>query len=398
MGLSSVFAAVTGMLIRPVAGWRGAGRRSSRREGNANLIGVAIAAGALAVAAVQAYQERQMDSDETYDYAMGDFLTSATDNAAAYLSSQYANIAGGILPAYVNFWSSVTPYSIPWATVTAAVPGAMPSPTPYGQTLSLVIRPQKNIDQIGQGNLCQNDHTNQLCPIEAFLVVSGGTAMNDMRLARVSRRVSQGRGGGIFAGIRMNAVTAPTVSNASGSDTWTVLNTEFAPLAWPGSGHPMARMVVGGGQTNTLALSRFSHPTANTMFASINMGGCSGASPCNDINAARTITGSEMVLSANANTKVSSGIYTALVVSSGVAVTKPTCPGGETASVFAFPANASDNGTGAPIIAIRVGVVDNGATWTPTLYVTTPDPTWTTYTTVTVNSSYGNMVVLAKCT
>lgn len=354
------------------------GLRGDRLEGNANLVGAAIAMAVLGFAAVQAYQDRTLDQEQANDYSLGDFLTTANDAATTYITANFATLAPPLKAA-------VVPTSIPWATVAAAVPGSVTSPTPYGQTLSLVIRAQKNIDQDGNGTMCQAD-AGELCPVEGFVVVSGGVALNDARLARVARRVSQGHGGGIFNFIRMNAVTAPAVSSAAGSDTWTVLDTDFAPIAWPGTGHPMARTVIGGGETDTLSLSRFPHPTANQMHATITM---------NRFN----ITGAGDVCldsTIKDGACLSDSVQEMSMLASGSVVTKPVCPAGKSADILLSVAKAAA-GNGHAMIGQTVGSTDNGATWTIHMWIDTENDAGTGIVTIEPDAAHGALMVSTKC-
>lgn len=291
--------------------------------GYSHLIGVAIA-GAVATLYTMAGAERSRDAQEVhFDAQVADDLSAAADALSTFLTQRQAyystafNLeAGGI-------------GTIDWSSITAAIPDAPSATNRLGQTLSVLLIGKTGYDMDGNGVACQSD-ANEPCPIDAYVVTSGGSTVNDARLAAIANRVTQGRGGGVYD--VMGIINSATPHDYAGAMHWTVSRAQFGPYAFPTPGHPLAHTVIGGATTDIAAPSRYPHPTRNKWHANQDFAGCDDPSTpaTTETTAGCKITGAGDVTLASGQSLAGAVIkpYTA---ADGAVLTRPTCPPGQTA-------------------------------------------------------------------
>jgi Bacterial shufflon protein, N-terminal constant region len=89
---------------------------------------------------------------------------------------------------------------------------------------------------------------------------------------------------------------------------------------------------------------------------------------------------------------VSEAVYDARIAPARTTIQKPSCKTGQSPQIFLAAASYSDNGTGSPIAGVRTYAVDMGANWQVNIEVDTA------LGTINVDSNYGRLFVVAKCT
>jgi hypothetical protein len=94
---------------------------------------------------------------------------------------------------------------------------------------------------------------------------------------------------------------------------------------------------------------------------------------------------------------MSQSIQDAIQGPDGLVITKPNCPNG-VPQIYVSPVAFSDNGVGLPMIGVQTYAVDNGASWTAHLLITTQNSAGTGTTQVTPSAMFGQILALAKCT
>lgn len=287
------------------------------------LVGVSIAGVVLAMYASYGVERAKEAQDTQMNAQVADDISLAADAVSKFLAPLHAS--------YISTYNlnSGQPLAVPWSTVRSAIPDAPPAVNRIGQSLSLVIRAKTSYDQDGNGIPCESD-PGELCAVDAYVVYSGGRAMNDARLSEIANRVTSSRGGGIYGQLRQAAVTMPNTYDAAGSATWTVSRGDFGSIGWPGSGRPMARVVIGGSTSDVSSLSRYPHPTRNTLHTNVNAAGCDDPNtPATETTAGCKILNAGDVTLASGQT-LAGAVVKPRTVGDGQTVPKPTCPTGST--------------------------------------------------------------------
>ena len=325
--------------------------------GYSHLIGVAIA-GAVATLYTMAGAERSRDAqDVQFDAQVADDLSAAADALSTFLTQRQAyystafNLeAGGI-------------GTIDWPTITAAIPDAPQATNRLGQTLSVLLIGKTGYDMDGNGVACQSD-ANEPCPIDAYVVTSGGSTVNDARLAAIANRVTQGRGGGVYD--VMGIINSATPHDYAGAMHWTVSRAQFGPYAFPTPGHPLAHTVIGGATSDISAPSRYPHPTRNKWHANQDFAGCDDPSTpaTTETTAGCKITGAGDVTLATGQS-LARGVMDIIPATDGDVITKPNCATGLTPSGYPALERAVLNNQGTPIHGVRTWLEDTSqTTWT----------------------------------
>lgn len=317
---------------------------------------------------------------------VADDISTAADAVAKFLAPLHAS--------YISTYTleNGQPLAVPWTTVRSAIPDAPPAVNRIGQSLSLVLLAQTSYDQDGNGIPCESD-PGELCALNAYLVYSGGTTLNDARLGEVANRVTSSRGGGIFSQLRQAAVATPNIYDAAGSATWTVARGNFGSITWPGAGHPMARVVIGGSTTDTTSLSRYPHPTRNTLHTNVNAAGCDDP----NTPATETTAGCKILDAGDVTLATGQSLAGAVVkprtVGDGQTVTKPTCPTGTTPDAVTSLERAVMDSVGTPNNGARGWLEDTSSTtWTARIRFSTEGGE-----VAPQNSSYARLTVHPFC-
>ena len=325
----------------------------------APLIGVAIAGSIVALYAVSGAERTQEAQQVQFDAQVADDASAAADALSNFLTPRQA--------AYIASYGLETPNTVitlPWATIQNAISDAPSATNRLGQTLSVVIRAKTGFDADGNGVSCDAD-TGELCALDAYVVYDGGSTLPDARLAAVANRVTGGRGGGIFSVLRISAVTAPNVYDAAGGATWTVTRGEFNPSPWPAAGRPMTRVVIGGSSSETTSLSRYPHPTRNTLHTDINAAGCDDPSTgAIETTAGCHITNAGDVTLATGQS-LAGAVFKPYTAADGAILTKPTCPAGTSPDAVTGIERAVLDNVGTPNNGARGWLENSSATtWT----------------------------------
>ncbi|MCW2240774.1 hypothetical protein [Azospirillum canadense] len=323
---------------------------------NAPIIAAALAGSLSVLYAMDGANRAQEAEDVQFDAQIGDDLSAAADALStflaprqAYYTTQFTLKAGGV-------------GTIAWSTITAAVPDAPSATNRLGQSLSVVLLGKTGFDMDGNGIACESDPA-EPCPIDAYVVTSGGSTVPDARLAAIANRVTQSRGGGVYDVIGKVSSTAP--HDYAGSDAWAVPRGAFGAAPWPTPGHPVARVVIGGANTDITTPSRYPHPTRNKWHASQDFAGCDDPStPAVETTAGCKITNAGDVTLATGQS-LAGAVFKPYPAADGAVLTKPTCPTGTSPQAVTALERAVPDSLGTPNAGPRSWLEDTSATtWT----------------------------------
>lgn len=350
----------------------------------APLLAVAIAGTIMAMYAKSGAERTQEAQEVQVDARVADDLTAAADALSTFLAPRQAIYTSsfGLKTGGIG--------TIPWSTVSAAIPDAPPATNKLGQDLSVVLLAKVGYDMDGNGLSCESDAA-EPCPIDAYIVTTGGTTVNDARLASIANRVTQSRGGGVYDVMAKISSSAP--HDYAGGDNWVLNRASFGPIPWPTPGHPIAHVVIGGANTDITAPSRYPHPTRNKWHANQDFAGCDDPStPAVETTAGCNITNAGDVTLATGQT-LSGAVIEPIPAADGDHVSKPSCPSGRTPDAFTVKERDRYDSAGTLTNGTITWLEDfDATTWVVNYKYSTP----TGYLPAE-SADYGRVIVLRYC-
>jgi hypothetical protein len=223
--------------------------------------------------------------------------------------------------------------------------------------------------------------------LQALVVTCGGIAITDQSTRHLIELAGGPiKGGGIPAVGILSTNTAVAIGAAGGLSV--ALSNFGGTACTPSAGHIGAALFLDGSQIIPPYLFSSPVPGAgngpNTMNTTLFLGG-------NDIQTTHDVYSSTKLR------WMSQAIQDAVQGADGLIIAKPACPNG-VPEIFISPVAFSDNGVGLPLIGVQTYAIDNGATWTAHLVVTTQNTAGNGTTQVTPSATYGQILALAKCT
>jgi hypothetical protein len=222
--------------------------------------------------------------------------------------------------------------------------------------------------------------------LQALVITCGGAAIPDQETRHLIELAGGPIKGGGIPAIGILSTNPAVAIGANGG--LSVPLARFAGTACtPAAGHIGASLYLDGSQIIPPFLFTNPVPGAgngpNTMNATLFMGG-------------NAIQNASDVYSSSKLRWMSQSVQDAFQGADGMVVAKPACPNGAP-QIFTAPVAFSDNGVGLPLIGVQTYAVDNGASWTAHLVVTTQNSAGTGTIQVNPSGTYGQILALANC-